>query len=69
MSGTIKVDNKEYEIESLSDDTKAHLVSIQAVDRRLKDLKEQTAILQTARVGYTTALKTLLAKDMPDELN
>ena len=69
MSDKVKIDGKEYEFDALTDDTKAHLSSIQAVDKRLKDLQEQAAILQTARLGYANALKSLLAKDSPEELN
>ena len=69
MANKVKIDGKEYDLESLGEETKAHIASIQSVDRRLRDLQEQVAILQTARVGYTNGLKAHLTKDTPEELN
>ena len=69
MTDKVKIDGKEYQLASLGEETKAHLASIQAVDRRLKDLQEQIAILQTARAGYTNGLKGLLAQDAPEAVN
>lgn len=57
---SIKIDDKEYDLDALSDDAKAQLASIQAVERRLGQLREETAILQTARAAYGNALKSLL---------
>lgn len=56
----IKIDEKEYDLDTLSDDAKAQVASIQAVERRLSQLREETAILQTARAAYGNALKSLL---------
>lgn len=57
---SIKIDDKDYDLDTLSDDAKAQLASIQAVERRLGQLREETAILQTARAAYGNALKSLL---------
>lgn len=57
---TINIDNVDYPLDVLSEDAKAQLVSLQAVDRRLADLQEQVAILQTARIAYSNALRGLL---------
>lgn len=57
---TITIDNIDYALNALSDDAKAQLVSLQAVDRRLADLQEQVAILQTARIAYSNALRSML---------
>lgn len=57
---TINIDNIDYPLDMLSDDAKAQLVSLQAVDRRLADLQEQIAILQTARIAYSNALRGML---------
>jgi hypothetical protein len=54
---TISIDGKDYAIDSLSDNAKAQLVSVQAVDRRIENLQEELAILQTARIAYGNALK------------
>lgn len=54
---TISIDNKEYDPETLSEEARAQVVSIQAVDRRIASLQEELAILQTARIAYSNALK------------
>ena len=56
----IKIDENEYDLDTLSDEVKAQLASIQAVDKRLTQVREETAILQTARSAYVNALKGLL---------
>ena len=57
---SINIDGIDYSFDALSDDAKAQLVSLQAVDRRLTDLQEQVAILQTARIAYSNALRGML---------
>ncbi len=57
---TITIDNQDYEIESLSDEVKAQLVSLQFCDAELQRLQAQAAVLQTARVAYGNALKATL---------
>lgn len=69
MEKTVKIDGKEYDLEALTEETKAHLASIQAVDRRISDIKEQAAILQTARIGYVAQLKNLIEKEDHAVLN
>ena len=54
---TISIDGVDYAIDSLSDNTKAQLISLQAVDRRIADVQEELAILQTARIAYSNAVK------------
>jgi hypothetical protein len=56
----VTIDGKEYDADKLSDNAKAQLVSLQAVDRRIESLQEELAILQTARIAYGNALKTEL---------
>jgi len=58
----INVDGKDYALDSLSDNAKAQLMSIEAVDRRIENLQEELAILQTARIAYGNALKTELGE-------
>jgi hypothetical protein len=57
---TVNIDNKEYNFDSLSDDCKAQLLSIQFVDQELARLQAQTAALQTAKNAYLQALKAFL---------
>ena len=60
---TITIDNIEYEIDTLSEEAKAQLASIQFVDGELARLQAKTATLQTARSAYFRALSELLPKD------
>lgn len=57
---TLKIDNQEYDLDSLSQDARAQLQSIQFVDQELARLQAQTAVLQTARNAYVNALKAAL---------
>ena len=56
----ITIDNKEYETDQFSDETKAQLNSLNFVDQELARLQAQIAVLQTARVAYANVLKTTL---------
>jgi hypothetical protein len=57
---TISIDDKQYEFESLSDEAKAQLASIQFVDSELARLQAKAAALQTARMAYSKALQEAL---------
>ena len=61
----IKIDNKEYELESLSGEAKAQLQSLQFVDAELERLRAQSAVFQTARVAYAKALQQALVEPPP----
>jgi hypothetical protein len=57
---TITIDNKEYDLDSLSDEAKAQLQMLQLSDQEIARLNAQLAIVQTARVAYTNALLAAL---------
>ena len=57
---TIKIDNQDYDLDSLSDTARAQLQSLQFVDTELQRLNAQAAVLQTARIAYANALKAEL---------
>jgi hypothetical protein len=57
---TITIDGKEHDVDSLSDESKAQLGSLQFVDSELARLQAQAAALQTARIAYGRALKQTL---------
>ena len=57
---TIKIGNKEYDLETLSDECKAQLASIQFVEQELVRLQAKAAALQTAKAAYLQALKNSL---------
>jgi hypothetical protein len=56
----ITIDNKEYDLNLLSDDAKAQLASIQFVDAELVRLNAKAAALQTARMAYGKSLQEAL---------
>ena len=61
----IKIDNQDYDLDTLSADVKGQLASIQFVDAELQRLGAQTAALQTARMAYANALKQALVPAAP----
>ena len=58
----ITIDNVEYNLSDLSENAKAQLMNIQFVDERIQQLNNEWAVADTARIGYTNALKAELAK-------
>lgn len=58
----IKIDDVEYNYDNLSENAKAQLASIQFVDAQIQQLNSEWAVADTARIGYTNALKSELAK-------
>ena len=56
----LKIDNKEYDLDTLSDECKAQLASIQFVEQELSRLQAKTAALQTAKAAYLQGLKASL---------
>ncbi|WP_045211046.1 DUF6447 family protein [Desulfonatronovibrio magnus] len=59
---TITIDGKEYDSETLSEEAKQQLDSIQFVDKKIEELKNEIAVYQTARNGYARALSEMLDK-------
>jgi len=59
---TIKINDKNYDTETLSDAAKAQLTSLQVTDQEIQRLNIQLAIAQTARNAYARALAELLPK-------
>jgi len=57
---TIKIDDKNYDLDHLTDEAKAQLGSLQFVDAEIQRLNAQLAVMQTARVAYSKALKDSL---------
>ena len=58
----ITIYNQTYDFESLSEDAKAQIASIQFVDAELQRLQAKAAALQTARSAYASALSELLGQ-------
>ena len=57
QSAKITIDGTEYSLDNLSDAAKAQLANIQFVDAQIQQLNNEWAVADTARIGYTRALK------------
>ena len=60
----IKIDDKDYNLDTLSQEAKDQLASMQFVDAELVRLNAQVAVYSTARNAYSAALKDLLLKSL-----
>jgi hypothetical protein len=61
-AATITVDDVEYQLSEMSDASKAQLSNIQFVDGQIRQLQNEWAVSDTARLGYQAALKGELVK-------
>ena len=70
---TITIDGKDYDTETLPNEVKAQLMSLQFCDMELQRLQAEAAAYQTARMQYANALKVELEKnnqsDVPKQSN
>ncbi len=64
----ITIDNIDHDLDTLSDEARAQLGSLQFVDAELARLTAQTAVLQTARMAYSKALQEALPKPMGETI-
>jgi hypothetical protein len=58
----IKIDDKEYDLDTLSDAAKGQLTGLQITDAEIQGLNIKLAIAQTARNAYARALQEQLPK-------
>ena len=59
---SITVNDKKIKVEDMTDVAKAQLLNIQFVDGQIQQLKNEWAVSDTARLGYTAALRGELVK-------
>ena len=57
MGQKVKLDDKEYDVESLSDQARATLVSLNFTTARIQELSNMQALLQRAKNSYVDSLK------------
>ena len=62
---TITIDGVDYDVDTLSEEAKAQLISLQATDQKITQAQQDLAIFQTARVANAAALNQLSA-EAPD---
>ena len=58
----INIDGREYILSELSDNARAQVANLQFVDAQIQQLNNEWAVADTARIGYTNALKSELEK-------
>jgi outer membrane protein TolC len=56
----IRIDEVDYELDLLTEEAKAQLISVQHTDQKIAELQRDLAIAQTARASYANALRELL---------
>jgi hypothetical protein len=56
----IRIDEIEYELDLLTEEAKAQLISVQHTDQKIAELQRDLAIAQTARASYASAVRELL---------
>ena len=59
----IKIDNIDYDLDSIPADAKAQIEMLLATDNKIRELQRDLAIAQTARIAYGKELNRAL--DMP----
>ena len=57
MGQKFKLDDKEYEVENLSDQASATLNALKFVTERLQELHNMHALLQRAKQSYVKSIK------------
>lgn len=57
----ITIDGTKYNVDDLSENARAQILNIQFVDAQLQQLQNEWAVCDTARIGYTNALKKEVA--------
>ena len=58
----IKIDGKEYDIDTLPQEAKSQLAALQQCDQKIKSWNMNIALAQTARGAYAAELNLLLEK-------
>lgn len=65
---TIKIDDRDIDINDLSPEAKQQLEMLLACENKLRELQRDTAITQTAKNAYLVALKSLLPSPLDKAL-
>ena len=64
----ITIDEKDYDVDDLSEDAKAQVLSLNFVDAELNRLQLKVAAMQTARNAYASALNSMLGENEGSEV-
>lgn len=63
----VTIDGKEYDTDALSEDARRQLQNVAYCDRKLEELRNETAVLQTARNTYARNLASFLNDGSEDQ--
>jgi len=63
MAQKFKLDEKEYDVSELNENSRAQLTSLTFVDEKLRELKNMHALLQRAKNSYVETLKKEVISD------
>lgn len=59
----ITIDGTEYDTDDLSDEIKRQVQNVAYCDRKIEELKNEGAIIQTARNAYARSLSEMLVAE------
>ncbi len=62
----LTLDGKSYDVSTLSDGARVQISNIQFCDDQIRQLRNEWAVADTARLGYAAALKREMLKGNPD---
>ena len=62
----VTIDNIEYDLANASDEAKAHIANLQFVNEQILQRNNELQIAETAKIGYSRALKRELEKIKSD---
>ena len=62
-ANTITIDDKDYNLDDLSDECKSEIQSLQFCEGEIARLNAQLAVAGTAKMGYQRALAKLLEEE------
>jgi hypothetical protein len=62
-TNTITIDDKDYDLDDLSDECKSEIQSLQFCEGEIARLNAKLAVAGTARIAYQRALAKLLEED------
>ena len=65
----ITIDNIEYDLANASDEAKAQIANLQFVNEQILQRNNELQIAETAKIGYSRALKRELEKIKSDANN
>ena len=61
-NATLKINDKEYNINDLSKEAKSYIAQIQLIDSKIMPMKAELAVFQTAHDTYSNSLNAELEK-------